>query len=47
MVNVAPVWDMGIAGEGIISAMVDDGLDYESDDLAANFVSRYVLYLVR
>ena len=38
MVNAAPVWDMGIAGQGIISAMVDDGLDYESDDLAANFV---------
>lgn len=39
MVNAAPVWDMGITGEGIISCMVDDGLDYESDDLAANFVS--------
>ncbi|THH12013.1 hypothetical protein EW145_g287 [Phellinidium pouzarii] len=37
MVNVAPVWDMGITGEGIISAIVDDGLDFESDDLAANF----------
>lgn len=39
MVNAAPVWDMGIHGEGVISAMVDDGLDYESDDLADNFVS--------
>ncbi|OCB86705.1 hypothetical protein A7U60_g6164 [Sanghuangporus baumii] len=37
MVNVAPVWDMGITGEGIISALVDDGLDFESDDLAPNF----------
>lgn len=43
MVNVAPVWDMGIAGQGIISAMVDDGLDFESDDLAANFVSSFEL----
>ncbi|KAI5117476.1 hypothetical protein M0805_007180 [Coniferiporia weirii] len=37
MMNVAPVWDMGITGESVISAMVDDGLDFESDDLAANF----------
>lgn len=40
MINVAPVWDMGITGEGVITAMVDDGLDFESDDLADNFVSR-------
>lgn len=39
MVNAAPVWDMGITGEGVVSCMVDDGLDYESDDLADNFVS--------
>lgn len=45
MVNVAPVWDMGIAGQGVISAMVDDGLDFESDDLAANFVSPLQLRL--
>jgi kexin len=39
MMNVTPVWDMGITGHGVISAMVDDGLDYESDDLKDNFVS--------
>ena len=37
--NVTGLWEQGITGKGIISAMVDDGLDYESDDLAANFVS--------
>ncbi|THH29587.1 hypothetical protein EUX98_g4596 [Antrodiella citrinella] len=37
MMNVTGVWDMGITGHGIISALVDDGLDYNSDDLAANF----------
>jgi kexin len=37
--NVSGVWEMGITGEGIISALVDDGLDYTSDDLAGNFVS--------
>ncbi|KLO19269.1 hypothetical protein SCHPADRAFT_899101 [Schizopora paradoxa] len=37
MVNAAPVWESGNAGEGVIAAMVDDGLDFESDDLADNF----------
>ncbi|TFK30024.1 kex protein [Coprinopsis marcescibilis] len=37
MMNVIPVWDMGITGKGIISSLVDDGLEYESEDLAANF----------
>jgi kexin len=38
MMNVTGIWDMGYTGKGIISSLVDDGLDYESLDLAANFV---------
>lgn len=38
MMNVTSVWDMGFTGKGVITALVDDGLDYTSDDLAANFV---------
>ncbi|KAF8261078.1 peptidase S8/S53 domain-containing protein [Lactarius quietus] len=37
MMNVTQLWDMGITGHGIITAFVDDGLDYESEDLADNF----------
>ncbi|KAI0748474.1 peptidase S8/S53 domain-containing protein [Daedaleopsis nitida] len=37
MMNVTPLWDLGITGKGVITALVDDGLDYTSDDLAANF----------
>ncbi|KAI0263376.1 peptidase S8/S53 domain-containing protein [Gloeopeniophorella convolvens] len=37
MMNVSRLWEMGITGHGVVSALVDDGLDYESDDLAANF----------
>ncbi|CAL1705543.1 unnamed protein product [Somion occarium] len=37
MMNVTAVWEMGITGKGVISALVDDGLDYNSDDIAANF----------
>ncbi len=44
MLNAAPVWESGNAGEGVIAAMVDDGLDFESDDLADNFVSATSLF---
>ncbi|KAA1469423.1 hypothetical protein DENSPDRAFT_772842 [Dentipellis sp. KUC8613] len=37
MMNVTGLWEMGITGEGVVSALVDDGLDYTSDDLADNF----------
>lgn len=36
--NVTGVWDMGLTGKGVISSLVDDGLDYESEDLSSNFV---------
>jgi kexin len=39
MINVTPVWEAGITGKGVVAAMVDDGLDFTSDDLADNFVS--------
>jgi kexin len=38
MMNVTPVWDMGFTGKGVISSLVDDGLDYTSVDLMENFV---------
>lgn len=36
-VNVTGLWYEGITGTGIVSAIVDDGLDAESEDLRANF----------
>lgn len=38
MMNVTGLWEMGITGQGIITSVVDDGLDYNSTDLAENFV---------
>ncbi|KAJ7510200.1 peptidase S8/S53 domain-containing protein [Mycena galericulata] len=35
--NATGVWDMGLTGKGIISSLVDDGLDYTSEDLKDNF----------
>ncbi|KAJ7481261.1 peptidase S8/S53 domain-containing protein [Mycena galericulata] len=35
--NVIPVWEMGYTGKGVISSLVDDGLDYTAEDLKDNF----------
>ncbi|KIM30986.1 hypothetical protein M408DRAFT_7406 [Serendipita vermifera MAFF 305830] len=37
MMNVTGLWKEGVTGKGVISALVDDGLDYESEDLKVNF----------
>ncbi|GAA6025721.1 hypothetical protein JCM11491_001556 [Sporobolomyces phaffii] len=36
-INVTGVWAEGVFGRGVNVAIVDDGLDLHSDDLAANF----------
>jgi len=39
MMNTTPVWDMGLTGKGVITSFLDDGLDFETDDLKDAFVS--------
>ncbi|OAD77937.1 hypothetical protein PHYBLDRAFT_108764, partial [Phycomyces blakesleeanus NRRL 1555(-)] len=36
-INVVDVWKQGVTGNGSTVVILDDGLDYESQDLAANF----------
>ncbi|KAJ1856542.1 pheromone processing endoprotease [Coemansia sp. RSA 1822] len=36
-INVTGVWHQGVTGSGVTVALIDDGLDYSSDDLLANF----------
>ncbi|KAJ2572729.1 pheromone processing endoprotease [Coemansia sp. RSA 1807] len=36
-INITGVWHEGITGAGVTVALIDDGLDYSSDDLLANF----------
>ncbi|KAF9986126.1 pheromone processing endoprotease [Mortierella antarctica] len=36
-INVTGVWDQNITGKGAIVAIIDDGLDANSEDLAPNF----------
>jgi kexin len=38
MMNVTRLWELGFTGKGVISSVIDDGLDYTSEDLAGNFV---------
>ena len=35
-INVEPVWEQGITGQGINVAIVDDGMDHYHEDLRAN-----------
>ena len=35
-INVEPVWEQGITGEGVNVAIVDDGMDHYHEDLRAN-----------
>lgn len=37
--NVGPVWSMGLRGEGIRIAVVDDGLEIDHEDLATNIAT--------
>ncbi|KAF8903462.1 peptidase S8/S53 domain-containing protein [Gymnopilus junonius] len=37
MMNTTPVWDMGITGKGVLTSFLDDGLDFETDDLKDAF----------
>lgn len=37
-INITGVWEQGVFGKGVNVAIVDDGLDMHSDDLAPNFV---------
>ncbi|KAK9483628.1 peptidase S8/S53 domain-containing protein [Lipomyces starkeyi] len=39
-INVTGVWLQNITGEGVVTAIVDDGLDFESDDLRDNFFEK-------
>jgi kexin len=36
--NVTGLWELGITGENVILALVDDGPDYKSRDLKENLV---------
>jgi len=45
MMNATPVWDMGYTGKGVRTSFLDDGLDFDADDLKDAFVGhRYFCF---
>ncbi|XP_028985756.1 neuroendocrine convertase 2-like isoform X2 [Betta splendens] len=38
--NVMPVWNNNITGDGVVVSIIDDGLDYTNKDLKKNFEAR-------
>ena len=38
--NVLPVWQRGITGENVTVAIIDDGIDFRSPDIAPNYSPR-------
>ena len=38
MMNITSVWDMGLTGKGVVTAFIDDGLDFDTEDLKDAFV---------
>lgn len=38
-INVTPVWEKALRGDGVQIAIVDDGLDYDHPDIAPNYVA--------
>ncbi|KAF9941746.1 pheromone processing endoprotease [Mortierella alpina] len=41
--NITGVWSQNITGKGVVVAVIDDGLDALSEDLAANFATAFNL----
>jgi len=39
-INVTGVWAQNITGKGVVAAIVDDGLDFDSTDLNENFCAK-------
>jgi kexin len=42
MMNTTPVWDLGFTGRGVLTSFLDDGLDFESEDLKDAFVCHWL-----
>lgn len=41
--NVAPAWQKGYTGKGVVVSILDDGIQTNHPDLAQNYVSEYAL----
>lgn len=45
--GIAKAWEAGYTGEGVVITFVDDGMEYDHPDLAANYVSTFAFKCTR
>lgn len=43
--NIAPAWQKGYTGKGVVVSILDDGIQTNHPDLALNYVSSVVHWL--
>lgn len=39
--NIGPAWQKGYTGKGVVVSILDDGIQTNHPDLAANYVSNF------
>lgn len=44
--NIGPAWQKGYTGKGVVVSILDDGIQTNHPDLAANYVSYFFLYFI-
>lgn len=44
-INVAPAWERGFDGRGVVITILDDGIDHSHPDIRANYVC-FLLFLL-
>lgn len=42
--NIAPAWQKGYTGKGVVVSILDDGIQTNHPDLAQNYVRNLQLY---
>lgn len=44
--NIGPAWQKGYTGKGVVVSILDDGIQTNHPDLAANYVSIFFYFFI-